>query len=317
MKIVVLDGKTLNPGDLSWKGLEELGELIVYEDTKKEEILERMEDAEVIFTNKTPIKKEVLEHAPHLKFIGVLATGYNVVDVEEAKKKGILVSNVPGYGTQAVAQFTMALLLEICNQVAHHSMEVKKGRWGADGGWCFWDTPLLELSGKTMGIIGFGSIGQEVGKLGKAFGMRILAYSRTQKEVGREIAEYVDMDTLLRESDIISLHCPLFPETRKIIDEEKIQKMKEGVILINTSRGPLVDELAVVDALNSRKMRGFGSDVAAREPIEKDNPLLKVRNCFLTPHIAWAAKETREKLMKIAVENLEGYLSGNPRNIVN
>lgn len=259
MKIVVLDGESLNPGDLDWKELKKFGDLVVYEETKKEEVVKRIGNAEIVFTNKTPLREEVLSVCPNLKYIGVLATGYNVVDVEFAKKKGILVTNVPGYGSLAVAQFTIALLLEICNQVGHHAKEVKQGRWGADGKWCFWDTPLVELSGKTLGIIGFGSIGQATAKIGKALGMNILAHSRTETEKGREIGTYVDLDTLLKESDVISLHCPLFPETRGIIHKDSISKMKEGVILLNTSRGPLIEEEDLVEALEKGKDSSFWS----------------------------------------------------------
>lgn len=321
MKIVVLDGYTGNPGDLSWSSLEELGDLVVYDRTPlndTEEILKRIGDAEVIYTNKTPISKEIIDAAPALKFIGVLATGYNLVDVNAAKDKGIPVCNIPTYGTEAVAQFAIALLLEICHHVAHHSEEVYKGRWENSQDFCFWDYPLIELAGKTMGIIGFGRIGQATGKIAQALGMKVLANdSHVNPQLESETCKYTNLDTLLKESDVISLHCPLFPETEGIINKDSIAKMKDGVIIINNSRGQLVVEQDLADALNSGKVYAAGLDVVSVEPIRGDNPLLKAKNCIITPHISWAPKESRQRLMDIAVDNLRQFIKGNPINVVN
>ncbi len=319
MKIVVLDGYTENPGDLSWAPLEQYGELTVYDRTpcEDETVIKRIGDAEVVFTNKCPIGRAVLDACPKVRFISVLATGYNVVDVQAAAEKGIPVSNVPTYGTAAVGQFAIALLLEICQHVAHHAEAVHAGRWETSPDWCFWDYPLIELDGKTMGIIGFGRIGQTTGRIAKAMGMRILATGSRETEAGRAIADYVDLDTLLRESDVIALHCPLFPSTRGIINRETIAKMKDGVILINNSRGPLIVEQDLADALNSGKVAAAGLDVVSTEPIRGDNPLLTAKNCLITPHISWAPKEARERIMRISADNLEAYLRGAPVNVVN
>ena len=319
MKIVVLDGYTENPGDLSWAPLEQFGELTVYDRTPYEDevIIERIGDAEIVFTNKCPLRKAVLDACPKLRYISVLATGYNVVDVNYAAEKGIPVSNVPTYGTASVGQFAIALLLEICQHVAHHSEAVHAGRWETNPDWCFWDYPLIELAGKTMGVIGFGKIGQTTGRIAKAMGMRILATGSRETESGREIADYVDLDTLLRESDVIALHCPLFPSTQGIINRDTIAKMKDGVILINNSRGPLIVEQDLADALNSGKVFAAGLDVVSTEPIRGDNPLLKAKNCLITPHISWAPKEARERIMQISAKNLEAFLSGTPVNLVN
>lgn len=319
MRIVVLDGYTENPGDLSWAPLEQFGELTVYDRTPDEDavIIERIGDAEIVFTNKCPLRREVLDACPNLRYISVLATGYNVVDVDCAAEKGIPVSNVPTYGTASVGQFAIALLLEICQHVAHHSEAVHAGRWESNPDWCFWDYPLIELAGKTMGIIGFGKIGQTTGRIAKAMGMRILATGSRETEAGREIADYVDLDTLLRESDVIALHCPLFPNTRGIINRDTIAKMKDGVILINNSRGPLIVEQDLADALNSGKVFAAGLDVVSTEPIRGDNPLLTAKNCLITPHISWAPKEARERIMQISAKNLEAFLSGAPVNVVN
>lgn len=317
MKIVILDGYTENPGDLSWKDIEALGELTVYDRTPADKIIERIGDAEVVFTNKTPITKETIDACPNLKFISVLATGYNVVDYSYAKEKGIPVSNVPTYGTAAVGQFAIALLLEICNGVGHHSAAVHEGRWESADDWCFWDHPLIELDGKTMGIIGFGRIGQTTGKIAKALGMKVIAYDSFQSESGRAIGQYVDLDTLLASSDVIALHCPLFPETQGIINKDTIAKMKDGVIILNNSRGPLVVEQDLADALNSGKVYAAGVDVVSTEPIKGDNPLLKAKNCFITPHISWAPKESRQRIMDISRDNLKAYIAGAPVNVVN
>lgn len=317
MKIVVLDGYTLNPGDISWKGMEALGELTVYERTKTEDIVSRIGDADVVYTNKTPLTRATLEACKNVKFIGVLATGYNVVDVDAAKERGILVSNIPTYGTAAVSQYAMALLLELCHHIGEHSNAVKAGAWSNNADWCFWNYPLVELYGKTMGIIGFGRIGQDTAKLAQAFGMKVLAYDAYQNpELESETCHYADLDTLFAHSDVISLHCPLLPSTQGIINKENIAKMKDGVMIINDSRGALIVEEDLRDALNDGKVAGAAVDVVSTEPIQMDNPLLDAKNCIITPHIAWAPKESRQRLMDIAVENLKSYIEGKPQNIV-
>ena len=319
MKIVILDGYTENPGDLSWKPLERFGELSVYDRTPYEnaEIIRRIGDAEIVVTNKTPLDREVLEACPAIRFIAVLATGYNVVDVACARERGVPVSNVPAYGTAAVGQFAIALLLEICSHVAHHSDAVHAGRWQSAPDWTFWDYPLIELAGKTMGIIGFGRIGQTTGRIAKALGMSVLATGSRETEAGRAIAEYTDLDTLLRSSDVICLHCPLFPETAGIINKENIDRMKDGVILLNNSRGGLVVEQDLADALNSGKVLAAGLDVVSTEPVRADNPLLTAKNCLITPHISWAPKEARQRILDCTAENLRAFLDGKPVNVVN
>lgn len=320
MNIVVLDGYTLNPGDLSWEQLEKLGSCHIYARTSltdTEEIIGRIGDAEVVFTNKTPLSETVLKHCPKLKYVGVLATGYNVVDIKAAAAAGVTVTNIPSYGTEAVGQFAIALLLEICHHIGHHSDEVAKGAWARSKDWCFWDYPLIELAGKTMGIIGFGRIGQATGKTAGALGMRVLANDGFESEAGRAIAEYVDRDTLFQEADVIALHCPLFPDTEGLICRETIGKMKDGVIIINNSRGPLIVEQDLADALNAGKVFAAGLDVVSEEPISNDNPLLTAKNCILTPHISWASKESRARLLKLAAENLSAFEAGNPVNVVN
>lgn len=319
MKIVILDGYTENPGDLSWDALRAFGELTVYDRTPYEEaeIIRRIGDAEVVFTNKCPISRAVIDACPGLKFISILATGYNIVDVAYAGERGISVSNIPSYGTEAVGQFAIALLLEICHHVAHHSQAVHNGRWEQAPDWCFWDYPLIELAGKTMGIIGFGRIGQTTGRIARALGMRILASGSRETEEGRAIAEYVDRDTLFKESDVVVLHCPLFPETEGMINKASIAKMKDGVILINNSRGQLIVEQDLAEALNSGKVYAAGLDVVSTEPIKADNPLLKAKNCLITPHISWAPKEARQRIMDCSVKNLQAYIDGSPINVVN
>lgn len=319
MKIVILDGYTENPGDLSWDALRAFGELTVYDRTPYEEaeIIRRIGDAEVVFTNKCPISRAVIDACPGLKFISILATGYNIVDVAYAWERGISVSNIPSYGTEAVGQFAIALLLEICHHVAHHSQAVHNGRWEQAPDWCFWDYPLIELAGKTMGIIGFGRIGQTTGRIARALGMRILASGSRETEEGRAIAEYVDRDTLFKESDVVVLHCPLFPETEGMINKASIAKMKDGVILINNSRGQLIVEQDLAEALNSGKVYAAGLDVVSTEPIKADNPLLKAKNCLITPHISWAPKEARQRIMDCSVKNLQAYIDGSPINVVN
>jgi glycerate dehydrogenase len=320
MKIVILDGYTENPGDLSWSGFEALGELKVYDRTPLDQpktIIERIGGAEAVITNKTPISKETIAACPNIKYIGVLATGYNVVDVEAAKAKGIPVCNIPTYGTAAVGQFAIALLLEICHHIGHHNRAVHEGRWEKNIDWCFWDYPLIELADKTMGIIGFGRIGQTTGKIAKALGMKIIAYDEFESEAGRAVAPYVPLDKLFAESDVIALHCPLFPSTQGIINKNSLAKMKNGVIILNNSRGPLIVEQDLADALNSGKVYAAGLDVVSTEPIKGDNPLLKAKNCFITPHISWAPKESRQRLMDIAVEGLRAFLDGKPKYVVN
>lgn len=320
MKIVVLDGYTENPGDLSWDELGKLGELTVYDRTPvndEAEIIRRIGDAEVVFTNKTPISKAVIDACPGMKFISMLATGYNVVDYVYAGEKGIPVTNVPSYGTASVAQFAIAMLLEICHHVAHHSDTVHQGKWSKSIDWCYWDYPLIELDGKTMGIIGFGRIGRQTGTIAKALGMKVLAYDNMETEAGKAIGEYVPLDTLLAESDVIALHCPLFPDTQGIVNRDTIAKMKDGVILLNNSRGPLVVEQDLADALNSGKVYAAGLDVVGTEPINPDNPLLTAKNCMITPHISWAPKESRQRIMDCAVENVKAYIAGAPVNVVN
>ncbi|WP_033126982.1 D-2-hydroxyacid dehydrogenase [Eubacterium sp. ER2] len=321
MKIVVLDGYTLNPGDLDWKGLEEIGECIIYDRTSLtdvEEVIERIGDAQIVYTNKTPLPAEVFERCSNIKFVGVLATGYNVVDVRAAREKNIPVANIPTYGTAAVGQFAIGLLLEICHHIGHHNEAVHNGKWTDNPDWCFWDYPLIELDGKTMGIIGYGRIGQTTGRIAQALGMNVLAYDSYKNEaLESPSCKYSSLDELLRNSDVIALHCPLFPETEKIINRQSIGKMKEGVIIINNSRGPLIDEEALAEALQEGKVAAAGLDVVSDEPIHSDNPLLKAPNCIITPHISWAPKESRKRLMDIAVSNLQSFLEGAPQNVVN
>lgn len=320
MKIVVLDGYTLNPGDLSWGKLKSLGDLTIYDRTEytDDKIITAIADAEIIFTNKTPLSKEVLQKTTSVKYIGVLATGFNVVDVQVAKELGIVVTNVPTYGTTAVAQMTMALLLEICHHVGEHNRAVRQGEWTASKDFCFWNFPLIELAGKTLGIIGFGRIGQATAKLAEAFGMNILATgSRKRPELESASMRYTDLDELFAESDVISLHCPLTDDTEGIINSQNLSKMRDGVMIINTSRGQLVVEKDLKNALDSGKVAYAAVDVVSKEPIDKGNELLDAENCIITPHIAWAPKESRARLMATAIENLEAYLSGNPTNVVN
>ncbi len=320
MKIVVLDGYTENPGDLSWEGLEKFGELKVYDRsslTDPKEAIARIGDAQAVFTNKTPITAEVFNACPSIKFVGVLATGYNVVDVNAAREKGVPVCNIPAYGTAAVGQFAIALLLEICHHIGHHDKAVHEGKWENNADWCFWDFPLIELAGKTLGVIGFGRIGQTTGAIAKAMDMKVIAYDSVTTDSGRQIAEYVSLDKLLADSDVIALHCPLFPETQGIINKANIAKMKDGVIILNNSRGPLVVEQDLADALNSGKVYAAGLDVVSSEPIKGNNPLLKAKNCFITPHISWASKESRQRLMDLAVSNLAAFVKGSPINVVN
>jgi glycerate dehydrogenase len=320
MKIVILDGYTENPGDLSWSGFEALGELTVYDRTpvdKPQLIIERIGTAEAVIVNKTPISRETLNACPQVKYIGVLATGYNVVDTAAAKEKNIPVCNIPTYGTAAVGQFAIALLLEICHHIGHHDKAVHEGRWQNNADWCFWDYPLIELAGKTLGIIGFGRIGQTTGRIAKALGMNLLAHDEIETDEGRSLAPYVSLDKLLAESHIIALHCPLFPATQGLINKTTIAKMKNGVIILNNSRGPLIVEEDLAEALDSGKVAAAGLDVVSTEPIKAGNPLLKAKNCIITPHISWAPKESRQRLMDIAVDGLKAYIAGKPINVVN
>lgn len=314
MKIVVLDGYTLNPGDLSWDSLASLGELAVYDRTAEEDILSRAKDADVLFTNKTPLTRETLSKCKNLKYIGVLATGYNVVDVAAAAELNITVTNIPTYGTAVVGQYAIALLLEIASRVGHHDKRVHEGAWSNNADWCFWDYPLMELEGKKLGIIGYGRIGRTTGRIAKAMGMDVVAYDSFINPDFKD--DYVDLDTLLTTSDVIVLHCPLFPETKEIINKNTISKMKDGVIIINNSRGPLINEEDLASALNSGKVYAAGLDVVSTEPIKEDNPLLKAKNCIITPHISWAAHESRDRLLSIAIDNLKSFLDGKPVNVV-
>ena len=317
MKIVILDGYALNPGDLSWDWLKNYGSVTYYDRHNESETVSRIGDADIILLNKTPITAEVLDACPNLKLICVLATGYNVVDCAAARAKGIPVCNVPDYGTAAVAQYTFALLLELCHQVGHHDKAVHGGKWSSCPDFCFWDTPQMELAGKTLGIIGFGRIGQAVGRIATAFGMDVLAYSRTEYPEGRQIATYVTLDTLLEKSDIISLHCPLTPETTGIINKDTITKMKDGAIVINTSRGAAIVEADLADALTSGKLKAAAVDVVTKEPIPADSPLLSAPNCVITPHMAWAPKESRQRIMDCTQRSIEAFLAGSPINTVN
>lgn len=320
MKIVILDGYTENPGDLSWDELAKLGDLTVYDRTSltnEKEAIERIGDAEIVFTNKTPIRKGVIDACPNMKLISLLATGYDVVDAAYAREKGIPVTNVPVYGTCSVSQFAIALLLEICHHIGHHSETVHAGKWESCADWCYWDHPLIELDGKTMGLIGCGKIGQHTAKIAGALGMRVLAYDPYPTEAGRQVAEYVDFETLLASSDVIAVHMPLLPSSRGLINKDTIAKMKDGVIIINNSRGPIVVEQDLAAALNSGKVAAAGLDVVSTEPIKGSNPLLKAKNCIITPHISWAPRESRQRIMDCAVANAKAYMAGKPINVVN
>lgn len=320
MKIVVLDGYTENPGDISWAPLEKLGEVTVYDRTAYEEsplIAERLGDADIVVINKTPISKETIDKCPNLKGIAVLATGYNVVDYDYAKEKGIPVMNVPVYGTDNVSQFAVSLLLEVCSHIGHHSDSVHAGEWASNADWCYWHYPMIEVSGKTAGIIGLGRIGVNTAKILKAMNVNVIAYDAFQSEAGKAVAEYVELDELLAKSDFIFLHCPLFPSTQGIINKENIAKMKDGVIIINNSRGPLIVEQDLYDALESGKVAAAAVDVVSTEPIKADNVLLKAKNCIITPHISWATKEARERIMQTTADNVESVIKGAPQNVVN
>ena len=319
MKIVLLDGEALNPGDLSWAPLEALGELTVYPrgTNDQQEVIRRIGDAEIVLCNKTPVGRIVFEQCPNMKLLCVVATGYNVVDTRAAKDHGVPVCNVPAYGTEMVAQFAIGLLLELCHHVELHNASVHAGEWERCPNFCYWKTPIMELAGKTMGIIGFGRIGRAVGRIAKALGMKVLATGSRPCDEGLAIAEYVDLDTVLRESDVISLHCPLFPQTERMINRDTLAKMKDGAILINNSRGGLIDEQAVADALNGGKLRAAAVDVVTVEPIVGSNPLLTAKNCVITPHMSWAATECRQRIVDITAANISAFLAGSPQNVVN
>ena len=320
MKIVVLDGYTENPGDISWAPLEALGEVTVYDRTSYVDdpvIAERLGDAEIAVINKTPISKATIDACPNLKAVAVLATGYNVVDYEYAKEKGIPVLNVPVYGTDNVSQFAVSLLLEVCSHIGHHNDSVHAGEWASNVDWCYWHFPMIEVSGKTAGIIGLGKIGVNTAKILKAMNVNVIAYDAFQSEAGKAVAEYVELDELLAKSDFIFLHCPLFPSTRGIINKDNIAKMKDGAILINNSRGPLVVEQDLADALNSGKLAAAAVDVVSTEPIKADNVLLTAKNCIITPHISWATREARERIMQTTADNIKAFMDGAPVNVVN
>ena len=320
MKIVVLDGYAENPGDISWAPLEALGELTVYDRTALTEsplIAERIGDAEIAVTNKTPITRSVIDACPNLRAIAVLATGYNVVDTAYAREKNIPVMNVPAYGTDNVAQYAIALLLEACSQVGHHDRSVHAGEWTRSIDFCYWQKPLIEVSGKTAGIIGFGRIGQAVARILSAMNVHVLAYSRSERAEGRALADYVPLDTLFQKSDFIFLHCPLTPETDGIINAANIAKMKDGVIIVNNGRGQLIVEEDLAAALTSGKVGYAAVDVASTEPIAAENPLLTAPNCIITPHISWATKEARERIMQMTADNVRAFMEGTPTNVVN
>ena len=307
MNIVILDGRALNPGDLDWNVFREFGTVTYYPQTDTEdETIARLQGAQIVLLNKVPITERVLSACPELKLICVLATGYNVVDCAAAARRNIPVCNVPGYGTAAVAQFTFALLLELCHRVGHHDHVVHQGKWSDCPDFCFWDTPQMELAGKTMRIIGYGSIGRAVGRIARAFGMEVIAYNRTRYDDGET---YVELDTLLAQSDVVSLHCPLFPETKGMIDGAAIAKMKDGAILLNTARGPLVEETALAAALRSGKLRGAAMDVVSSEPILRGNPLLTAPNCVITPHMAWAPLESRRRILDTTIKSIRTFLT--------
>lgn len=316
MKIVILDAYAANPGDLSWDEFAALGELTVYDRTAPEDVAARIGDAEVVFINKVRLTDDIFAACPNLKLVSILATGYNIVDLAATKRRGITVCNVPGYSTRAVVQMTFALLLEICQQVGLHSGAVHTGRWQTCPDFCFWDRPLIELDGKTMGIVGYGAIGSAVGTVAQALGMKLLVTARHEKPVP-EGARFVSLPELLAQSDVVSLHCPQTAENARMIDAGALAQMKDGAILLNTARGGLLDEQAVADALRSGKLLAAGMDVVSAEPIRADNPLLTAPNCFLTPHIAWAPLETRRRLQTISAENLRAFLAGKPQNVVN
>ena len=316
MKIVILDGFTANPGDLSWKGLEELGMLTVYDRTRPEETVARAAEADIVLTNKVIINREMMAQLPQLKYIGVLATGYNVVDIEAAHERGIIVTNVPAYSTESVAQMVFAHLLTVTNRTEHYAIQNRQGRWSKNPDFCYWDFPHLELAGKTFGIVGLGNIGRRVAEIALAFGMQVKALTSKSADTLPAGIEKADLEALLATSDVISLHCPLTDTTRHLINRETLQRMKPSAILVNTGRGPLVDDQAVASALAEGKLAAFCADVLTEEPPKADNPLLSQPNAFITPHIAWATKEARSRLLQVAISNVRAFLNAKPQNIV-
>ena len=318
MKIVILDGKGINPGDLSWDCLKVCGDITIYDKTPTDALtIQRLQGADVAISNKTPIHGGILDACPTVKLICVLATGYNVIDCDAAAQRNVPVCNVPDYGTSAVAQFTFALLLEVCHQIGHHNVLVHQGKWTSCPSFCFWDTPQLELAGKTLGIIGFGRIGQAVAKIASAFGMKVLAYSRTVKPGFEDLCSFVSLEELLAQSDIVTLHCPLTPQTQELINRHTISLMQDGAILLNTSRGAVLNEADVAEALQSGKLKAAAVDVACVEPIPADSPLLQAPNCFITPHMAWAPAESRQRILDCTVRSIQAFYGGNPINTVN
>lgn len=317
LKAVILDGYTENPGDISWENIENLVDLTVYPRTPKEKVLERAKDAEILIVNKVSVTKELIEQLPKLKFVATLATGYNQIDCETLKEKGIPVSNIPAYSTNAVAQMVFAYVLGLINKVQEYTEDVKSGTWSKCQDFCYWNSPLYELDGKMFGVIGFGKIGKRVCEIANAFGMKTLAFTPSGKKDGVENVVFTDMDTVLKSADFISVHCPLTEKTKGLINKEFISKMKKNAYIINTARGPVANEKDVAEALKNGTLAGYGTDVLSTEPPALDNPLLNAPNCLITPHIAWAAYETRLRLMGILEENIKAYLSGNPINVVN
>ncbi|MFC2489810.1 MAG: D-2-hydroxyacid dehydrogenase [Prevotella sp.] len=317
MKIVILDGYTANPGDYSWKALNSFGEVEIYDRTSRDEVIARAKDADMVLTNKVVLKGETLAQLPQLKYIGILATGYNIIDVDETRARGIVVANVPAYSTDSVAQMTFAHVLNITNRIEHYADQNRKGQWSEAADFCYWDTPLSELAGKTFGIVGLGNIGQKVARIALNFGMRVIAFTSKRAEELPEGVEKANLEELLMQSDVLSLHCPLTENTREMINRQSLAKMKRGAILVNTGRGPLVNEADVAEALAEGRLAGYGSDVMSSEPPKADNPLLKQPNAFITPHIAWATAEARGRLMATAIENAKAFIAGKPQNVVN
>jgi glycerate dehydrogenase len=314
--ILVLDAHCLNPGDLSWQPLQDLGACTIYERTAPNQLAERIGDADIVLTNKVPLARDSIAGHPRLKYIGVTATGYNIVDVQAARELGIVVTNVPTYGTFSVAQMVFAHLLNLTQRVGDHAQSVREGRWAASPDWCFWDFPLVELDGNTMGIIGYGRIGRATSRLAQAFGMQVIAHNRSKISQSDDVRS-VGLETVFRESDVLSLHCPLTPETYRLVNRERLAWMKPTAFLINTSRGPLVDEAALAEALNVGRLAGAGLDVLEVEPPSTQNPLYTAKNCFITPHIAWATRASRERLLGAAIDNVAAFLRGEPKNVVN
>lgn len=318
MKIVVLDGYTLNPGDMSWREMDKLGELQVYDRTPADKIIERIGSAEIVLTNKVALTREILQKLTLVRYIGVMATGYNVVDTAAARELGITVTNVPAYSTDSVAQMVFAFILEFCHHVGEHSRTVQEGEWSKSRDFTFWNYPLIELKDKNLGIIGFGAIGRSVARIGEAFGMNVNVYNRTRRtEFETDRIKFAELDQVLATSDFVSIHCPLTEDTRGLINKNSIGRMKTGAYLINTSRGPVINEQEVADALNSGKLAGLGADVVSVEPVLENNPLLNARNCLLTPHFAWATFEARKRLMETLIKNMEAFIKGSPVNVVN